>query len=93
MAKIVWIDLELTGLDICKNEIMKIVCLITDDNLNILAEHPEIVIHQPNSLLQSIDDWCQTSHAKVKYLQKIYFNRKKTILRCVTMMCYRILVL
>lgn len=44
---------------------MEIACLITDDDLNVLAEHGAIVIHQPNSLLESMNEWCKTTHAKV----------------------------
>lgn len=65
MSKIVWIDMEMSGLDVRKDKIMEIACLITDNNLNLVAEHETIVIHQPNSLLDSMNDWCKTTHAKV----------------------------
>lgn len=65
MDKIVWVDLEMTGLDVLKDRIMEIACIITDSELNILAEHPSIVIHQPDSLLDSMDEWCTTTHKKV----------------------------
>lgn len=65
MSKIVWIDMEMTGLDVEKDRIMEIACLITDNNLKVLAEHPTIVIHQPDSLLDSMDEWCTSTHTKV----------------------------
>lgn len=66
MSKIVWIDMEMTGLNVRKDKIMEIACLITDNNLNIVAEQQQpIVIHQTNALLESMNEWCQTTHAKV----------------------------
>lgn len=57
--------MEMSGLDVRKDKIMEIACLITDNNLNVVAEHETIVIHQPNAILDSMDEWCQTTHAKV----------------------------
>lgn len=65
MEKIVWVDLEMTGLDVLKDRIMEIACIITDNELNVLAEHPSIVIHQSDSLLNSMDEWCTKTHKKV----------------------------
>lgn len=76
MSKIVWIDMEMTGLDLQKDRIMEIACLITDNNLNVTAEHPSIVIHQPDSLLDSMNQWCKTTHGKVliKYLNSKFVH-------------------
>lgn len=65
MSKIVWIDMEMTGLNVHKDRIMEIACLISDNNLNVLAEQPSIVVHQPDSLLDSMNEWCQTTHKQV----------------------------
>ncbi len=69
MAKIhrfnmVWIDMEMTGLDPEKERILEIATIVTDGNLNILGEGPDIVIHQPASVLRSMDEWNQKHHAK-----------------------------
>ena len=45
-----WIDLEMTGLDPEKHHIIEIACLVTDSNLNIVAEGPEIAIHQDDDI-------------------------------------------
>lgn len=66
MSKIVWIDMEMTGLDVRKDKIMEIACIITNNNLDVVAEHPTIVIHQPDSLLDSMNEWCTTTHTKVR---------------------------
>lgn len=60
-------DMEMTGLNVHRDRIMEIACLITDNDLNVLAEQPTIVIHQPDSLLNAMDEWCKTTHAKVAY--------------------------
>lgn len=65
MSKIVWIDMEMTGLNVHKDRIMEIACLISDNDLNVLAEQPSIVVHQPDSLLDSMNEWCQTTHKQV----------------------------
>lgn len=65
MSKVVWIDMEMTGLNIHKDRIMEVACLVTDNNLNVLAENDTIIIHQPDSLLDTMDDWCKTAHGRV----------------------------
>lgn len=65
MSKIVWIDMEMTGLNIHKDRIMEVACIVTDNNLNILAENDSIIIHQPDSLLDTMVDWCKATHARV----------------------------
>ncbi|KAJ3182763.1 hypothetical protein HDU87_008102 [Geranomyces variabilis] len=59
---IVWIDLEMTGLDLGKDQIIEIAVLITDGDLNIVAEGPEIIIHASKLLLDGMDDWCKQHH-------------------------------
>lgn len=59
---IVWIDMEMTGLNVEKDRIIEIACLITDHQLNTIAEGPNVVIHQPDTLLLSMDDWCTKTH-------------------------------
>lgn len=65
MSKIVWIDMEMTGLNVRNDRIMEIACIISDNDLNVLAEHPTIVINQPDSLLASMNEWCTTTHTNV----------------------------
>lgn len=63
MAHIVWIDLEMTGLDIDKNDkILEIACLVTDADLNILDEGIDIVIHQSEDILLGMNEWCTEHH-------------------------------
>ncbi len=61
---LVWMDLEMTGLDPQKEGIIEIATLITDSDLNILAEGPNLAIRQPERLLKKMDDWNQNQHSK-----------------------------
>ncbi|XP_061448508.1 oligoribonuclease, mitochondrial [Rhineura floridana] len=62
--RMVWVDLEMTGLDIEKDQIIEMACLITDSDLNILAEGPNLIINQPDELLDSMSEWCKEHHGK-----------------------------
>ena len=59
---LVWIDLEMTGLNPEKDRIIEIATIITDSNLNIVAEGPVFAIHQPDALLNSMDSWNTKQH-------------------------------
>lgn len=64
---IVWMDLEMSGLDPKKDHILEIATLITDKHLNIIATGPELVISQPLHVLQNMDQW-NTEHHKASGL-------------------------
>jgi len=55
-------DLEMTGLDPQRDTILEIATIITDSELNILAEGPNLAIHQPDIVLDAMDDWCKEHH-------------------------------
>ncbi|KAL7981636.1 hypothetical protein Chor_005724 [Crotalus horridus] len=57
-------DPQMTGLDIEKDQILEMACLITDSGLNILAEGPNLIINQPDELLDGMSDWCKEHHGK-----------------------------
>lgn len=61
---LVWIDLEMTGLDPNKERIIEVATLITDADLNVVAEGPVIAVKQSDSLLASMDDWNQKTHGE-----------------------------
>ena len=54
---LIWIDLEMTGLDPERDRIIEIATLVTDANLNILAEGPTIAVHQSDAQLALMDEW------------------------------------
>lgn len=61
-SNLIWIDLEMTGLDPDKERIIEIATIVTDKDLNILAEGPVMAISQPQALLDQMDEWCTTHH-------------------------------
>lgn len=66
MAKrIVWVDLEMTGLDANHDHILEIACVVTDANLNLVAKGPNLVIHQPENILKNMNEWCIAQHFEV----------------------------
>ncbi|XP_078282787.1 small fragment nuclease [Rhinoraja longicauda] len=72
MAKrMVWVDLEMTGLDIEKDKIIEMACIITDSDLNILAEGPHLIVNQPNELLDGMSEWCKEHHGKSGLTQAV----------------------
>lgn len=74
MAKsdhLIWIDLEMTGLDPESCFIIEIATIVTDNELNILAEGPNLVIHQPKEVMDAMDEWCTTHHGKSGLTQKV----------------------
>ncbi len=70
-SNLIWIDLEMTGLDPDKERIIEIATVVTDKNLNILAEGPVMAVTQPESLLNSMDDWCTTHHGNSGLTQRV----------------------
>ena len=59
---LIWIDLEMTGLDTNNDDIIEIATIVTDDQLNVVAEGPIIAIHQPDSALEAMDEWNTKQH-------------------------------
>lgn len=59
---LIWIDLEMTGLCPDSDVIIEIATIVTDKDLNILAEGPVMAISQPKSRLDAMDEWCKTTH-------------------------------
>lgn len=63
--RLIWLDLEMTGLNPFQDHILEICSIITDENLKIVAEGPNIVIHQPDNILNSMNEWCIKKHGEV----------------------------
>ena len=59
---LIWIDLEMTGLEPQQDQIIEIATVVTDNNLEVLAQGPVIAIHQPLSVMQTMDDWNTQHH-------------------------------
>ena len=68
---LVWMDLEMTGLDHTSDVIVEIATIITDDELEILAEGPDLVVHQPDDVLARMDPFVVEMHTKSGLLEQI----------------------
>ena len=61
---LIWIDLEMTGLDPDTDRIIEIATIVTDSELNLLAEGPMLAVHQPQAVLDAMDEWNTRQHGK-----------------------------
>ena len=68
---LIWVDLEMSGLDPNHDKILEIATIVTDSHLNTLAEGPVLVIHQPNEVLHTMDDWNHDHHTKTGLIDKV----------------------
>lgn len=68
---LIWIDLEMTGLEPETDRIIEIATIVTDKQLNILAEGPGIVVHASDDALDAMDEWCTNQHGKSGLTQRV----------------------
>lgn len=68
---LIWIDLEMTGLQPQRDVIIEIATIVTDKQLNILAEGPMLAIHQSDEVLNGMDEWCTSQHGKSGLTQRV----------------------
>jgi oligoribonuclease len=68
---LIWVDLEMTGLDTNNDYIIEIATIVTDPQLNILAEGPVVAIHQPDAILDQMDDWNTRQHNQSGLVERI----------------------
>ncbi len=68
---LIWIDLEMTGLEPQTDRIIEIATIVTDSQLNLLAEGPMLAIHQPDDLLAAMDDWNRQQHGKSGLVDRV----------------------
>ncbi len=69
--RLIWLDMEMTGLDPAKERIIEIAVVITEADLTIIAEAPVLVIHQSDELLDAMDNWNQSTHSKSGLIDKV----------------------
>lgn len=63
-SRIVWVDMEMTGLDPDSCKVLEVACVITDYNLTVVARAPHLIIHQSKEVLDSMNSWCLNQHSK-----------------------------
>jgi oligoribonuclease len=70
-SHLIWIDLEMTGLDPATDSILEIATLVTDKELQLVAEGPVFAIAHPQAQLEAMDDWNRTQHRKTGLWQRV----------------------
>ena len=68
---LVWIDMEMTGLDPDRDRVIELAAIVTDANLNVLAEGPVLVVHQPDNVLDAMDAWNKGTHGRSGLIDKV----------------------
>ena len=68
---LIWLDMEMTGLNPDTDRIIEVAMIITDSQLNVVAESPVIAVHQPDSMLDAMDDWNKNTHGKSGLIARV----------------------
>src|SRR5574340_1671745 len=68
---LIWIDMEMTGLNPDTDRVIEVALVITDNNLETVAEAPVLVVHQPDSVLDGMDSWNKSTHGKSGLIEKV----------------------
>src|SRR5438874_9119629 len=72
---LVWIDMEMTGLQPDSDRIIEIAMLVTDPQLAVLAAGPLLVVHQPDEVLEAMDSWNKNTHKKTGLIERVRASR------------------
>ena len=75
---LVWMDLEMTGLEPEQDVIIEIATIVTDGDLNVIAEGPVIAVHQPDILLDAMDEWNTRTHGNSGLTQRVRESQQDT---------------
>lgn len=68
---LVWLDMEMSGLDPDKDRILELALIVTDKDLNVVEEGPVLVVHQADAVLDGMDNWNKGTHAKSGLIDKV----------------------
>jgi oligoribonuclease len=72
---LIWLDLEMTGLQPDSDRVIEIATLVTDSQLNLVATGPVLVVHQPQEVLDAMDAWNKSTHAKTGLIERVRASR------------------
>ena len=68
---LIWIDMEMSGLNPETDRVLEIAIVITDAQLNVVAEAPVLVVHQPDAVLDAMDNWNKSTHKKSGLIDRV----------------------
>jgi oligoribonuclease len=71
LENLVWIDLEMTGLDPDRDRIIEIATIVTNSQLEVVGEGPVIAIYQPDAVLEAMDEWNRTTHGASGLIERV----------------------
>lgn len=74
-AELVWLDMEMTGLDPERERIIEMATIVTDSDLNVIEEGPVLVVHQSDAVLAGMDDWNQRHHGASGLIDRVRASR------------------
>jgi oligoribonuclease len=77
-SNLIWIDLEMTGLDPQQDQIIEIATVVTDGNLGLLAQGPVIAIHQPAEIMAAMDEWNTSHHGSSGLTERVRLSETST---------------
>ncbi|MDO6619322.1 MULTISPECIES: oligoribonuclease [unclassified Shewanella] len=70
-SNLIWVDLEMTGLEPSVDRVIEIATIVTDQELNVLAQGPVVAIHQSDEVLAGMDEWNQTHHGQSGLIDRV----------------------
>jgi oligoribonuclease len=68
---LIWIDMEMSGLNPDTDKVLEVAIVVTDSRLNTVAEAPVLVVHQADAVLDAMDDWNKSTHAKSGLIERV----------------------
>ena len=69
--KMLWVDMEMSGLNPDTDRVLEVAIVVTDSQLNTVAEAPVLVVHQSNAVLDAMDSWNKSTHAKSGLIERV----------------------
>ena len=68
---LIWLDMEMTGLEPDRDRIIEMAVVLTNESLEVIAESPVIAVHQPDSVLDAMDEWNRNTHGKSGLIDRV----------------------
>lgn len=72
---LIWLDMEMTGLNPDQDRIIEVALVVTDSNLNTVAEGPVLAIHQTDEVLNAMDDWNKSTHSRSGLIERVKLSQ------------------
>jgi len=70
-SRLIWIDMEMSGLNPDTDRVLEVAIVVTDVDLNTVAEAPVLVVHQSDVVLEAMDDWNKSAHSKSGLIDRV----------------------